>query len=52
MEAVFECGNDESEAKRIERFLKKQKSRKLFEKLCDPARVPKGALGQLVRVRD
>ena len=48
--AVFECSEDESQAIRIERFIKKQKSRKLIEKLIDPGYLPNGYLAQLVRV--
>jgi putative endonuclease len=48
--AVFECGDHESQAVRIERFIKKQKSRKLIEKLINPSFLPTGYLAQLVRV--
>jgi putative endonuclease len=34
----------------IERFIKKQKSRKLIEQLCDSQFTPNGYLAQLVRV--
>ena len=34
--AVFECGHEEKVAIRLERFIKKQKSRKLIETLIDP----------------
>jgi putative endonuclease len=47
---VFEVSKTESDAIRIERFIKKQKSRKLIEQLCDPDFVPNGNLAQLVRV--
>ncbi len=33
LQAVFSCGADEALAMRIERFIKKQKSRKLIERL-------------------
>ena len=48
--AYFNCGNDENTAIRLERFIKKQKSRKLIEQLCDTAFKPEGFLAQLVRV--
>ena len=50
MLALFECGMSESQATIIERFIKKQKSRKLIELLCDPSFIPVGKLAQLVRV--
>lgn len=48
--AVFECGNQEKEAIKLERFIKKQKSRKLILQLIDPFFTPMGSLAQLVRV--
>lgn len=50
LKAYFKSGGPESEAMRIERFIKKQKSRKLIERLCDPSFVPTGILAQLVRI--
>lgn len=50
--AVFECGSNESDAIKIERFIKKQKSRKLLVQLCDKNFIPIGSLAQLVRVPD
>jgi putative endonuclease len=50
MKAAFECSLSESEAVRIERFIKRQKSRKLIELLCNPTFAPTGELAQLVRV--
>jgi putative endonuclease len=50
MKALFECGISESQNVIIERFIKKQKSRKLIELLCDPGFIPHGKLAQLVRV--
>lgn len=49
--AVFACGEEEREAIRMERLIKKQKSRKLIEKLADPSFVPDKAFAQLVRVQ-
>ena len=47
--AAFEAGKVESEAIRIERFIKKQKSRKLIKRMVQ--REPlNGVLAQLVRV--
>jgi putative endonuclease len=40
----------EKDAIQAERFIKKQKSRTLLVKLCDPTFVPSGKLDQLVRV--
>ena len=48
--AVFSCGTEEKEAIKLERFIKKQKSRKLIEQLIDPLFMPTGALAQMVRV--
>lgn len=49
LKAVFEAGT-KSEAIIIERFIKKQKSKKLMGKLIDPEFIPEGKLVQLVRV--
>ena|ERR1700736_3907296 len=48
--AVFMIGDSETEAIRIERFIKKQKSKALIRKLVDLAVLPTGLLSQLVRV--
>jgi putative endonuclease len=48
--AVFEVSTRESDAIRIERFIKKQKSRNLIEQLCAQDYTPTGYLAQLVRV--
>ena len=48
--AIFEAGRIRSEALIIEQFIKKQKSRKLIEKLIDPQFLPEGNIVQLVRV--
>ena len=50
LKALFECGNTESQARIIETFIKKQKSKKLINTLCDPLFTPTGKLAQLVRV--
>ena len=50
LKAVFRCSEYEKEAMRIEKLIKRQKSRKLLEKLCDPLFVLTGELAQLVRV--
>jgi len=50
MKALFECGMSESRTINIERFIKKQKSRKLIELLCNPCFIPVGKLAELVRV--
>ena len=48
--AVFEGSHFENEAIGLERFIKKQKSRKLIIKLIDSSFIPTGTLAQLVRV--
>ena len=50
LKAVFYAGNQRSTAEKVERFLKKQKSRNLIKKLIDPHFQPNGILAQLVRV--
>jgi putative endonuclease len=50
MKAIFESGISECDTIIIERFIKKQKSRKLIEMLCSPDFIPVGKLAQLVRV--
>jgi putative endonuclease len=49
LEAVYQVGNDRSEAMRIEKFIKKQKSKALLEKLIEGSELY-GILAQLVRV--
>ncbi|WP_374331144.1 GIY-YIG nuclease family protein [Soonwooa sp.] len=48
--ALFSCGDQEKEAISIERFIKKQHSRKIIEMLVDPDFTLLGRLSQLVRV--
>ncbi|MBL7788963.1 MAG: GIY-YIG nuclease family protein [Chitinophagales bacterium] len=48
--AVFKVSDNRGEAVLIEKFIKKQKSRKLIEKLVNPNYVPTDSLAQLVRV--
>jgi putative endonuclease len=48
--AVFRVGDDRGTALKTEKWIKKQKSRKLIEKLIDPDFVPGKSLAQLVRV--
>ena len=48
--AVFEISEIEGDAIKVERFIKKQKSRKLIQRLISPEFKPAGALAQLVRV--
>lgn len=52
LKAVFECSMIEKDAMKTERFIKKQKSRKLIENLIEASFVPSGQLAQLVRVPD
>ena len=48
--AVYEVGDSRAGALKIERWIKKQKSRNLIEKLIQPDFVLTGILAQLVRV--
>ena len=48
--AVFIAGESRSEAMKLEKFIKKQKSRKLIERLITPSFEPNGKLAQLIRV--
>jgi putative endonuclease len=48
--ATFSCGPTRAEAVKIERWIKKQKSRKLIEKMIQTDFIPDGSLAQLVRV--
>jgi len=50
MVAHFEASTDKNMAIQIERFIKKQKSRKFIEMLCDEKTQLSGILAQLVRV--
>ena len=50
LKTVFQVSGSEGEAVKIERFIKKQKSRNLIERMCDDRFEPKGILAQLVRV--
>ena len=50
LKAAFECSLVESDAINVERFIKRQKSRRLLELLSDPTFTPFGHLVQLVRV--
>ena len=50
MVALFECGESRAEAMKLEKFIKKQKSKNLVLKLIDPDFTPTGILAQLVRV--
>ena len=50
LKAIFKVSSIEADAMKIEKFIKKQKSRKLIERLCDQDFVPEGKLAQLVRV--
>jgi putative endonuclease len=47
--AVYSCGHSQSDAMKIEKFIKDQKSRKLIEKLVAGGEFT-GILAQLVRV--
>jgi putative endonuclease len=47
---IFECGGSIVEVQQMENFIKKQKSKKLLQKLVDPEFVPADKLAQLVRV--
>ena len=49
LKAAFEVGNVEGEAMKMEKFIKKQKSRKLIEVMIQSEKLT-GVLAQLVRV--
>ncbi len=48
--AVFEVTDQRAHAAALEKFIKKQKSKNLIEKLIDSEFTPQGALAALVRV--
>ena len=48
MVALFKVSEQLGEAMKIERYIKKQKSRRLVERLIDPAFIAEGKLAQLV----
>ena len=50
LKAVYKVGNDRGEALKLERFIKKQKSRKLLLQLIQTDFQPTGKLAQLIRV--
>lgn len=50
LKAVFEVSENKEDALSIEKFIKRQKSKKLILKLIEPDFVPTGDLTQLVRV--
>ncbi|GAB2498892.1 hypothetical protein GCM10027164_33650 [Algoriphagus taiwanensis] len=50
LKAIFKIEGNRGDALKMELFIKKQKSRKLIEKLIDPHIKPSGFLAQLVRV--
>jgi putative endonuclease len=50
LKAIFEIQGGRGEALKVEGFIKKQKSRKLIERLLNPDFIPNGYLAQLVRV--
>ena len=49
LKSIFKVEN-EAVAIQLERFIKKQKSRNLLERLCEPNFITTGKLAQLVRV--
>ena len=51
LKAVFEVSKEEGEAMKMEKFIKKQKSRKLIEVMIESEKLS-GVLAQLVRVPD
>ena len=50
VKALFKVSEDRGEAMKMERFIKKQKSRTIIVQLVDPSFVPTGKLARLVRV--
>jgi len=49
MKALFEVGERKGDADKIEKWIKRQKSRKLSELLIDPMFTPQDMLARLVR---
>ena len=50
LKAVFQVSENRGDALLIEKFIKRQKSKKLLLKLIEPEFIPMGDLAQLVRV--
>ena len=50
LKAVFQVSENRGDALLIEKFIKRQKSKKLLLKLIEPEFIPSGDLAQLVRV--
>jgi putative endonuclease len=50
LKAVFKISEIKGEAEKLEKFIKKQKSKNLLLKLTSEQFIPDGALAQLVRV--
>jgi putative endonuclease len=50
LKAFFQVSENKEDALSIEKFIKRQKSKKLLLKLIEPNFVPTGDLAQLVRV--
>jgi putative endonuclease len=50
LKAVFQVSENRGDALLIEKFIKRQKSKKLLLKLIEPEFIPTGDLAQLVRV--
>ena len=50
LKAIFSISENRGDAMKMEKFIKKQKSKTLIEKLADPDFIPVGFLAQLVRV--
>jgi putative endonuclease len=50
LKAVFQVSENRGDALIIEKFIKRQKSKKLLLKLIEPEFIPMGDLAQLVRV--
>jgi putative endonuclease len=50
LKAVFQVSENRSDVLLIEKFIKRQKSKKLLLKLIEPEFIPDGTLAQLVRV--
>jgi putative endonuclease len=48
--AVFEVSHSRGDADKIEKFIKRQKSRTLIQKMIEPGFTGSGILAQLVRV--
>ena len=50
IKTAFQCNCNLNEVMHLEKFIKKQKSKKFIEMICEPNFTPTGRLANLVRV--